>query len=222
VGPDNEPVAIKKELASKKVTRSVLEYEYHVYKALAGHETIPNVKVYGRHEHFNILVMDLLGPSLGDQFRDCDKRFSLRTTARLGLGMVSPLLLPSFERFLKIVLNAIEYIQSRGFFIYRDIKPEKFLLGRGATSHIMYAVDFGLARRWRHPTPSTLVTSPAAEEGVIGTLPFVSINAHLGQGTPPLNACMLIFNIRTNTPRRPPIPNIHPTPLRRVLEKKRS
>jgi hypothetical protein len=103
MGPNNEPVAIKKELAWKKATRSVLEYEYDVYKALAGHNTIPDVKVYGRHEHFNVLVMDLLGPSLGDQFRDCDKRFSMRTTARLGLGMVSPLLLLLFERFLTIV-----------------------------------------------------------------------------------------------------------------------
>jgi hypothetical protein len=66
-GPNNEPVAIKKELASKKVTRSMLEHEYHVYKALAGQESIPNVRAYGYLQDFNHLVMDLLGPSLADQ-----------------------------------------------------------------------------------------------------------------------------------------------------------
>jgi hypothetical protein len=92
-GPDNEPVAIKKELASNEVTRPIFEHEYHVYKALAGHESIINIKAYGRQKNFNIMVMDLLGPSLGAQFRRCDNRFSLRTTARLGLGMVSQSLL---------------------------------------------------------------------------------------------------------------------------------
>lgn len=84
-----EPVAIKKELASDKVTRPTLEYEYHVYQTLAGHESIPNVKTYYRRGRFNYLVMDLLGPSLGDRFQRCNKRFSLRTTVRLALGMVS-------------------------------------------------------------------------------------------------------------------------------------
>jgi hypothetical protein len=65
-----------------------LEHEYHVYKALAGHFCIPEVKAYGHQDSHNITVMDLLGPSLGDRFRQCDRRFSLGTTARLALGMV--------------------------------------------------------------------------------------------------------------------------------------
>lgn len=88
VSIDGEPVAIKKELASDKVTRPSLEHEYHVYQALAGHEIIPNVKMYCRQGPFNYLIMDLLGPSLSDLFQGCNKRFSLRTTARLALGMV--------------------------------------------------------------------------------------------------------------------------------------
>ncbi|KAF8964368.1 kinase-like domain-containing protein [Flammula alnicola] len=167
VGPNGESVAIKKELASDKVTRPNLEHEYHVYKALAGHECIPDVKAYGRQRRHNVMVMDLLGPSLGDRFRHCAHRFSLRTTARLALGM----------------LDAIEYIHSRGF-IHRDVKPENFLLGLGTKSHVVHPVDFGLARRWRHSTTGAHVSSSTAEggsPGVIGTLPFASIHAHLGQ-----------------------------------------
>jgi hypothetical protein len=49
--------------------------------------------MYGRQQSFNVLVMDLLGPSLADQFWRCGERFCLTTTARLELGMVSPLLI---------------------------------------------------------------------------------------------------------------------------------
>lgn len=88
VGPNGELVAVKRELASHKVTRGYLEHEYNVYKALAGHFCIPEVRAYGRRDRFNLLVMDLLGPILGDRFQQCRERFSLGTTARLALGMV--------------------------------------------------------------------------------------------------------------------------------------
>jgi hypothetical protein len=90
-------VAIKKKLVSRKLPHPILEHEFRVPKTLAGHEIIPNVKVYDRHENFNILVMHLLRPSLRDQFRDCDKRFSM-TTARLGLVVVGLLSLLLFQQ----------------------------------------------------------------------------------------------------------------------------
>ncbi|KDR76907.1 hypothetical protein GALMADRAFT_246020 [Galerina marginata CBS 339.88] len=158
-GPNDEPVAIKKELSSEKVTRPILEHEYHIYQILAGHDCIPDIKAYGRLDKFHVMVMELLGPSLGDRFRQCANRFSLRTTARLALGM----------------LDAIEYMHSLGF-IHRDIKPENFLLGQGIKSQIVHPIDFGLARRWKNSTPSSTV---GGGKGVIGTLPFASIGAHL-------------------------------------------
>jgi hypothetical protein len=65
-GPDNE-VAVNKELTSD--IRPTLEHEYYAYKALAGHESISDMGVHGRLENVNILVTNLLGPSLVDQFR---------------------------------------------------------------------------------------------------------------------------------------------------------
>ncbi|KAF9565407.1 kinase-like protein [Agrocybe pediades] len=165
IGPNGEQVAIKRELASDKVTRPILEHEYHIYKALAGAECILDAKAYGRESRFNVMVMDLLGPSLNDRFRDCGKRFSLRTTAILGLGM----------------LDAVEHIHTRGF-IHRDIKPDNFLLGLGAKAHTIHPVDFGLARRWRRVIPGSLASSSRLgdDAGVIGTLPYASLHAHLG------------------------------------------
>ncbi|PPQ83220.1 Casein kinase [Psilocybe cyanescens] len=165
VDHNDQKVAIKRELASNKVSRPILEHEYHVLKSLAGHNCIPDVKTYGIQGNFNVLVMDLLGPSLGDRFRDCAKRFTLKTTARLGIEM----------------LDAIEHIHSHGF-IHRDIKPENFLLGLRAKSHIVHLIDFGLTRPWRAVTPGTRFPSSSVKEdiGVIGTLPYASQHAHLG------------------------------------------
>ena len=87
VGPNGKLVGMKRELASDRVTRPILEHEYHVYKALAGHICIPNVKAYGRQHRFNIMIMDLLGPSLGDRFQGCGNGFNLRTTICLALGI---------------------------------------------------------------------------------------------------------------------------------------
>lgn len=186
VGPNGELVAIKKELTSDKITRPILEHEYHVYKPLAGHFSIPDVKAYGRQQRHNVMVVELLGPSLGDRFRQCGRRFSLGTTAHLALGMVRltvtcSYILLNYDHCLQ--LDAIEYMHSQGF-INRDIKPENFLLGLGTKSHVVHLIDFGIARRWERSTTVTYVSSSAAEgcAGVIGTLKFASIYAHLGQG----------------------------------------
>ena len=183
-------VAIKKELTSDKITRPILEHEYHVYQALAGHFCIPDVKAYGRLQRHNVMVVELLGPSLGDRFRQCGRQFSLGTTVHLALGMVRltvtcNYILLNCDHCLQ--LDAIEYIHSQGF-INRDIKPENFLLGLGTKSHVVHLIDFGIARRWELSTIATHVSSSAAEggAGVIGTLKFASVYAHLGQGTPSL------------------------------------
>ncbi|KIM42950.1 hypothetical protein M413DRAFT_435068, partial [Hebeloma cylindrosporum] len=141
-----------------------LEHEYHVYQGLAGHFFIPEVKAYGRQDTHNIMVVDLLGPSLGDRFRQCGGRFSLGTAARLALGIDT--LLNYVYRF---QLDAIEYIHSRGL-IHRDIKLENVLLGLEAKSHVVHLIDFVFARRWKHSTTVIHVPSSTAEGlNVIGT-----------------------------------------------------
>ncbi|KAI3994053.1 hypothetical protein MKX01_012310, partial [Papaver californicum] len=72
----NEEVATK--LENGKVKQPQLLYESALYKFLQGGTGIPNMRWFGI-DGYNILVMDLLGPSLGDLFNLCNMKFSLKT-----------------------------------------------------------------------------------------------------------------------------------------------
>jgi len=50
---------------------------------------IPNVYYFGQEGLHNILVIDLLGPSLEDLFDHCNRRFTLKTVVMVAKQMVS-------------------------------------------------------------------------------------------------------------------------------------
>ena len=49
---------------------------------------IPNVYYFGQEGLHNILVIDLLGPSLEDLFDHCNRRFSAKTVVMVAKQMV--------------------------------------------------------------------------------------------------------------------------------------
>ena len=53
---------------------------------------IPNVRWFGVEGDYNVLVMDLLGPSLEDLFNFCSRKLSLKTVLMLADQMVGSLL----------------------------------------------------------------------------------------------------------------------------------
>ena len=80
-------VAIKVESARAK--HSMLKQESRIYRTLMGGPGVPWMMWSGKQGDYNVMVIDLLGPSLEDLFRICNKSFSLKTVLLLADQMVS-------------------------------------------------------------------------------------------------------------------------------------
>ena len=77
----NEEVAVKLENTSTKSPQ--LFYEAKLYQYLLNDNSvvdrgIPNVYYCSTEGDYNVLVMDLLGPSLEDLFNICNRKFNLK------------------------------------------------------------------------------------------------------------------------------------------------
>ena len=155
-----EHVAIKIESVTSRHPQ--LQYESSLIKLLQGAPGLPEVKWFGVTQSFNVMVMDLMGPSLEDLFNFCRRRFTLKTVLMLADQMIC----------------RIEYVHSRHF-IHRDIKPDNFLIGLGKRSNLLHLIDFGLAKKYRDP--KTYKHIPIRDgKNLTGTARYASINTHLG------------------------------------------
>lgn len=81
-----EEVAIK--LESIKSKHPQLLYESKLYKILAGGVGIPMVRSFTVEGDYNVMVMDLLGPSLEDLFNFCNRKLSTKTILILAEQLV--------------------------------------------------------------------------------------------------------------------------------------
>ncbi|XP_059626051.1 casein kinase 1-like protein 9 isoform X2 [Cornus florida] len=155
-----EEVAIK--LESVKTKHPQLHYESKIYMLLQGGTGIPNLKWFGVEGEYNVMVIDLLGPSLEDLFNYCNRKFTLKTVLMLADQLI----------------NRVEYMHSRGF-LHRDIKPDNFLMGLGRKANQAYAIDFGLAKKYRDLQTHKHI--PYREnKNLTGTARYASVNTHLG------------------------------------------
>lgn len=155
-----EEVAIKLECIKTKHPQLHIESKF--YKMMQGGVGIPQIKWCGSEGDYNVMVMELLGPSLEDLFNFCSRRFSLKTVLLLADQMIS----------------RIDYIHSRNF-IHRDIKPDNFLMGLGKRGNLVYIIDFGLAKKYRDARTHQHILY-RENKNLTGTARYASINTHLG------------------------------------------
>ncbi|THG12443.1 hypothetical protein TEA_027467 [Camellia sinensis var. sinensis] len=151
-----EEVAIKME--SAKTKHPQLHYESKLYMLLQGGTGVPHLKWFGLDGEYNVMVIDLLGPSLEDLFNYCNRKLSLKTVLMLA--------------------DQVEYMHSRGF-LHRDIKPDNFLMGLGRKANQVYIIDYGLAKKYRDLQTHKHI--PYREnKNLTGTARYASVNTHLG------------------------------------------
>ncbi|GMI94271.1 casein kinase I, CASEIN KINASE I-LIKE 11 [Hibiscus trionum] len=155
-----EEVAIKMEPV--KTNHPQLHYESKLYMLLQGGTGVPHLKWFGVEGDYNIMVIELLGPSLEDLYNYCNRKLTLKTVLMLADQLI----------------NRVEYMHSRGF-LHRDIKPDNFLMGLGRKANQVYIIDYGLAKKYRDLQSHKHI--PYREnKNLTGTARYASVNTHLG------------------------------------------
>ncbi|KAM7371097.1 hypothetical protein PAMP_010592 [Pampus punctatissimus] len=93
-----EEVAIKLECVKTKHPQLHMESKF--YKMMQGGVGIPSIKWCGAEGDYNVMVMELLGPSLEDLFNFCSRKFSLKTVLLLAdqMGLKAATKRQKYER----------------------------------------------------------------------------------------------------------------------------
>ena len=155
-----EEIAIK--LEPLNTAQPQLLYEYKIYNTLKNGFGIPKIYDCSKDNKYTILIMELLGESLEKLFVKANKKFSLITVLMI----------------IEQLVSRLEFIHSKNL-LHRDIKPDNFLIGRKEKKNIIYAIDFGLSKKYRDSRTGLHIPYRDGKS-LTGTARYASINTHLG------------------------------------------
>ena len=127
----NESIAMKYE--SRRTKFNLLESElFHLIKVKG--IGIPKIISFGRNYSFNILIEELLGPSMKQLWnlnKNIKQKALLKTVCMLAIQS----------------LDILQFIHSK-YYIHNNIKPNSLLIGN-KDRNIIYLVGFGLSSKYR-------------------------------------------------------------------------
>ena len=154
---NKELVSIK--LENKKSIYNLLESEAYYLFYLKGFG-IPKIITYGKSGNFNILIEELLGPSLNDILK-LRKIFPIKDICMIALQ----------------ALDRLEYIHSK-YIIHQDIKPQNFLIGI-KDPKVIYLIDFGFAKKYKSSRTGKHIQFKNLGK-LYGSLAYSSVNGNAG------------------------------------------
>ncbi|TKR82874.1 hypothetical protein L596_016548 [Steinernema carpocapsae] len=148
-----------------KESKDYLIYESSIYDTLLRKDkpqdpdVVGFAKSYGTFKVGNIrvLILDILGPTIGSLFKYCDRKFSIYTIVNVGIQLI--------ER--------IKHVHKAGI-IHRDLKLENMVMGVQENSHILHLIDYGLSRR----LSDKRIKAQIRKGRLVGTVKYMSINSH--------------------------------------------
>ena len=181
---DKSVFAMKTEKISQN--NKSLESELYYLYTLQGGLGIPKLITYGHTKSFNILVETLLDKSLYNIYINKNYNCKMSDICLIGLQ----------------VLDRLEWIHSKDI-IYRDIKPENFLIGID-DPNVIYIVDFGLCKKYRSSKTGKHLM-PRLTGKFNGTLRYASSNVVRGKESSRRDdlislGYMLIFILKKDLP----------------------
>ena len=157
----------KKYFAMKTENKSLvgklsLESESYFLFILQGGFGIPKIITYGHSKNYNILIETLLGKSLFHIFLERSNECKITDLCLIGIQ----------------IIDRLEYIHSKDI-VYRDVKPENFLIGI-EQPNVIYIVDFGLCKKYRSSKTGKHIL-PKLTGKFNGTLKYASPNVVRGK-----------------------------------------
>eukprot|EP01025_Chloroclados_australasicus_P040484 TRINITY_DN4228_c0_g2_i1.p1 TRINITY_DN4228_c0_g2~~TRINITY_DN4228_c0_g2_i1.p1 ORF type:complete len:468 (-),score=52.37 TRINITY_DN4228_c0_g2_i1:66-1469(-) len=161
-----EDIALKLEhKTSKGCQNGEAPYEWQVYDQLGKVEGIPRIYHKGLCNNFYVMAMELLGPSLWDQWNKNGQRITEAHAACFAIESIA----------------ILRRMHDKGF-VHGDIKPENFLMGASGTvkEKKLYLVDLGLATQWREANGAHVAYDQRPDD-FRGTVRYASVHSHLGR-----------------------------------------